>query len=141
MIPLPVGGVPPVVWRAVGVLLLVAALVGVGAFIGYRVGSARANKLEVAQMRGERDAWRQAASEGLAREREWLARAGEVQEKWNGALETIDALQQERPRLVREVIREGQTCPDVSIDPDAFRVLNAAVDASNAAAAGASSGP
>ena len=130
----------PAAWRAVGVLVLVAALIGFGSFVGYRVGAARANKLEVAQMRGERDAWRQSATEGLAREREWLARAGVVQEKWNGALETIDALQQERPRLIREVIREGKTCPDVSIDPAAFRLLNAAVDASNAAS-GASPGP
>lgn len=138
---LPIGGVPPVVWRAAGVLVLIAVLIGVGAFVGYRVGAAKANKLEVAQMRGERDAWRQAANEGLARERDWLRRAGEVQEKWNGALETIDALQQERPRLVREVIREGKTCPDVSIDPAAFGVLNAAVDATNAARTGPAPSP
>jgi len=124
----------PAAWRAVGVLVLAAALIGFGSFVGYRVGTARVNKLEVAQMRGERDAWKQSATEGLAREREWLTRAGAVQEKWNGALETIDALQQERPRLIREVIREGKTCPDVSIDPAAFRLLNAAVDATNTAA-------
>ncbi len=124
----------PAMWRAIGVLALVAALISFGAFVGYRVGAARANRLEVAQIRGERDAWKQAANEGLAREREWLTRAGAVQEKWNGALETIDALQQERPRLVREVIREGKTCPDVSIDPATFGVLNAAVDAINTTA-------
>lgn len=120
--------------RAAAAALVAVLLLGVGAWLGYRQGAARADRLEAAQMRGERDAWRQAANEGLARERDWLRRAGEVQEKWNGALETIDALQQERPRLVREVIREGKTCPDVSIDPAAFRLLNAAVDATNAAA-------
>jgi hypothetical protein len=118
--------------RAAAVALVALLLVGVGAWLGYRQGTAKGDRLEAVQMRGERDAWRAAAEDSLARERDWLRRAGEVQEKWNGALETIDALQQERPRLVREVIREGKACPDVSIDPATFGVLNAAVDATNA---------
>ena len=126
--------------RAAAVALIALLLLGVGAWLGYRQGAAQADRLEAAQMRGERDAWKKAAEDGLAREREWLTRAGAVNERWSGALETIDQLQRERPRLIREVIREGETCPAVTIDPAAFRLLDAAVEASNAAS-GASPGP
>jgi hypothetical protein len=119
--------------RAAAVALVALLLVGVGAWLGYRQGAASGDRREAAQLRGERDVWRRLAEEGAVREREWLKRAGEVSVRWEGALETIDALQRERPKTVREVIREGSPCPVVSIDPATFGVLNAAVDAANAA--------
>lgn len=99
---------------------------------GYRLGRAQADREAAQAIAGERDAWRQVAQDSLTSERQWLQKAVEVQSRWDGTLVELRDLAAQKPKTIREVIREGQTCPDVSVDPATFRVLDAAVTAANA---------
>lgn len=93
---------------------------------GYRMGKASANREAVARAEAERDTWKSIAEQTTEREREWLRASTEVTLRWQGSLRDLEALQRERPKTIREVVREGSPCPDISIDPDTFRLLDAA---------------
>jgi hypothetical protein len=77
----------------------------------------------------------------LARERQWLKDSGTLQLRWETALTDIRAIADAKPKtMIREVLREGQTCPDISIDGRVFSMLDNAVTAANAARSEAPAG-